>query len=67
MILLVIQRITRTEWSENWRAWPHCCGQTRCWMHYSRRTAWCECACRWCRVARWARPNLRGRDDEDQG
>jgi len=57
-MIALLQRITTTEWSENWRAWPHCCGQRRCWMHRSERTAWCDCACRWCRAARRLRPNL---------
>lgn len=52
-LIVFIQRVTGTEWSENWRAWPHCCGQARCWMHYSPETAWCECVCRWCRLARF--------------
>lgn len=47
-------RLVRTEWSENWAAWPHCNGQARCWTHTSSR--WCNCACRWCRIARRLRP-----------
>lgn len=41
------------EWRENWRAWPHCNGQARCWTHTESR--WCDCRCRWCRVARRVR------------
>lgn len=48
-----IQRAAgNTEWSENWRSWPHCNGQASCWMHINSRRAWCECACRWCHIAR---------------
>lgn len=43
------QRLARTEWGENWRAWPHCNGQGGCWMHISDR--WCACGCPWCRLA----------------
>lgn len=40
------------EWSENWRAFPHCNGQGQCWMHITRSAPWCNCSCRWCRIAR---------------
>lgn len=49
------------EWSERWGAWPHCNGQARCWMHLDKERRWCECRCRWCRVAR------KVRRDGDQG
>lgn len=39
------------EWAENPRAWPHCCGQARCWVHVGN--PWCWCRCRWCALARW--------------
>ncbi len=57
-------RIVKTEWTENWAAWPHCNGQARCWTHTGSR--WCACKCRWCRIARWARPSYH-RDDVEEG
>lgn len=47
-------KVVGTEWSENWKAWPHCNGQAGCWTHNSSR--WCACECRWCEIARKIRP-----------
>lgn len=48
------------EWHENWRAFPHCNGQARCWMHCTTPPApWCRCSCRWCRIARLIRKDGR--------
>lgn len=44
--------LSGTEWSENWRAWPHCNGQDGCWMHITSAKPWCRCRCGWCRIAR---------------
>lgn len=53
-----LQLLTRTEWSENWKSWPHCNGQALCWMHYPPTEAWCRCTCRWCRIARRVRSDV---------
>jgi hypothetical protein len=47
-----VQRLAGTEWSENWRAWPHCNTQAGCWMHLGPSKRYCRCNCRWCRIAR---------------
>lgn len=48
-----LQTLLGVEWTEGSAAtWPHCCGQARCWMHYSPARRWCDCACAWCRIAR---------------
>lgn len=46
----IVQAPFDVEWSENWKSWPHCNGQARCWMHTSAQ--WCDCVCWWCRIAR---------------
>lgn len=43
------------EWSENWKAFPHCNGQAACWMHITSSKPWCRCTCGWCRIARKVR------------
>lgn len=54
-----LPRLAGTEWDECWSAWPHCNGQTGCWMHYSDPpTRWCGCSCAWCRIARLIRRDL---------
>jgi hypothetical protein len=49
-VQLIYRLLPGVEWDENWRAWPHCCGQARCWMHTSAQ--WCDCRCTWCKLAR---------------
>jgi hypothetical protein len=43
--------IPSVEWGERWGGWPHCMDQGQCWMHLSEERRWCECKCRWCRLA----------------
>lgn len=50
--VVLLQWLTRTEWSELWRMWPHCLDQGQCWMHMTTLRAWCRCRCAWCRMAR---------------
>jgi len=44
--------LARTEWDENWGAWPHCMTQGGCWMHITYPPPRCSCRCFWCRLAR---------------
>lgn len=53
---LSLRLVGNPEWSEDWRAWPHCNGQAGCWTHTS--ALWCACTCSWCRIARVTRPHV---------
>jgi hypothetical protein len=53
--------ISRTDWDENWRSWPHCnIWGGGCAMYFWDKEAHCDCTCRWCKLARRFRPNAKG-------